>query len=92
MMKRRFAWKAYHQRSKVETVFSVIKRMLSDCIMSRNRVTQNREMMCRIIAYNLYRITRDCVLILDVFYAALPKEFHKYRIELYGGIWHSVLL
>ncbi len=70
-MKRRFPWKTYHQRSKVETVFSVIKRMFGDNVMSRNLVTQNREMTYRIMAYNLYRINRDYVLILDVFYMAI---------------------
>jgi hypothetical protein len=74
MMKRRFDWRAYHQRSKIETIFSVVKRMFGDCIMSRCIVTQNREMMYRIIAYNCYRITRNHVLILYGFYTA---EFYK---------------
>lgn len=69
-MKRRFSWKTYHQRSKVETIFSVIKRMFGESIMSRNIVTQNREMMYRLLAYNCYRINREFVLILGVFYRA----------------------
>ena len=32
MMKRHFDWDLYHQRSKVETIFSVVKRMFGDCI------------------------------------------------------------
>ncbi len=59
MMKRHFDWDTYHQRSKTETIFSVIKRMLGEDILSRYILTQNRETMYRIIAYNCYRITRN---------------------------------
>ena len=69
-MKRHFDWESYHQRSKAETIFSVIKRMLGEYVMSRCIITQNREVMYRIIAYNCYRITRDSLLILGVFYRA----------------------
>jgi hypothetical protein len=69
-MKRHFDWESYHQRSKAETIFSVIKRMLGEYVMSRCIITQNREVMCRMIAYNCYRITRDFLLILGVFYRA----------------------
>jgi hypothetical protein len=69
-MKRHFDWESYHQRSKAETIFSVIKRMLGECVMSRDILTQNRETMYRIIAYNCYRITRNYLVILDVFYRA----------------------
>jgi hypothetical protein len=58
-MKRHFDWDMYHQRSKAETIFSVIKRMLGEYVMSRYILTQNRETMYRIIAYNCYRITRN---------------------------------
>ncbi len=34
-MKRHFDWETYHQRSKIKTIFSVIKRILGDYIMSR---------------------------------------------------------
>jgi hypothetical protein len=77
-MKRHFDWDTYHQRSKAETIFSVIKRMLGECVMSRYILTQNRETMYRIIAYNCYRITRNYLVILDVFYRANKmKQFMK---------------
>ncbi len=85
-MKRRFPWKTYHQRSKVETVFSVIKRMFGDNVMSRNLVTQNREMTYRIMAYNLYRINRDYVLILDVFYMAKTTMIFIFDNQLPGRV------
>ncbi|MEM2785949.1 MAG: IS5/IS1182 family transposase, partial [Candidatus Nitrosotenuis sp.] len=59
MMKRRFDWDTHHHRSKAETIFSVIKRMLGEYFMSRYILTQNREAMYRIIAYDYYRITRN---------------------------------
>ncbi|MDE1729105.1 MAG: transposase, partial [Thaumarchaeota archaeon] len=74
-MKRHFDWESYHQRSKVETIFSVIKRMLGEHIMSRYILTQNREAMYRIIAYNCYRINWNCLLILDGFYRATLMKF-----------------
>ena len=49
----------YHQRNKVETIFSVIKRMFGDCVTSRNIVTINHELIYRVIAYNCHRIMRN---------------------------------
>lgn len=43
----RFGWKTYHQRSKENMVSALIKRIFGDCVMSRQIVTQNREMMYR---------------------------------------------
>ena len=63
MMKRRFDWESYGQRNKTETIFSVIKRMLGEHIMSRYILTQNREVMFRTIAYNCYRMNRNYLII-----------------------------
>ena len=71
MMKRHFRWKTYHQRSKTETIFSVIKRMLGEHIMSRYILTQNREALYRVIAYNCYRITRNYLVIYGWFLQGL---------------------
>ena len=71
MMKRRFDWESYHQRSKAETIFSVIKRMLGEYVMSRYILTQNREVMYRMLAYNCYRITRNNLVIWYGFYRAI---------------------
>jgi transposase len=45
----------YHQRSKVETVFSVIKRKYGSSILSKNFESQKRELLIRMIAYNIDR-------------------------------------
>lgn len=47
--------KFYHQRSKVETVFSVIKRKYGSFVLSKNYESQKREMLIRLIAYNIDR-------------------------------------
>ncbi|MDE1871828.1 MAG: IS5 family transposase [Candidatus Micrarchaeota archaeon] len=70
-MKRRFPWRTYHQRSKMETIFSVIKGMLGDSVTSRSIVTQNRETLYRVIAYNCYRITRNYFVIFGWFLRGL---------------------
>lgn len=51
----KFNEKIYHQRSKVETVFSVIKRKYGSQILSRSFKTQKKELLIRLIAYNIDR-------------------------------------
>ena len=50
-----FDEKIYHQRSKVETVFSVIKRKYGSFILSKSFETQKKELLMRMIAYNIDR-------------------------------------
>ena len=50
-----FNEKIYHQRSKVETVFSVIKRKYGSFILSKSFETQKKELLFRMIAYNIDR-------------------------------------
>jgi len=50
-----FDKKIYHQRSKVETVFSVIKRKYGSWILSKSFETQKKELLFRLIAYNIDR-------------------------------------
>ncbi len=47
----------YHQRSLVESVYSVLKTVFGNHLTSRRRKTQRRELMCRVIAYNIDRVT-----------------------------------
>ena len=55
-MKRGYSKKAYHQRSKGETVFSVIKRTMGDELRSISVKGQSNEMRLKIIAYDTIRI------------------------------------
>ena len=54
-MKRDFDKEKYNQRNKVETVNSVIKRLMDDSVKSRKVRTQNREMEFKMLAYNAHR-------------------------------------
>ncbi|HLC74011.1 MAG TPA: IS5 family transposase [Candidatus Nanoarchaeia archaeon] len=54
--RREFDEKIYHQRSKVESIFSSIKRKYGSCLKARNFSTQKKEVICKLIAYNLDRI------------------------------------
>lgn len=43
----------YHQRSNVETTFSMIKRKFGGSLRSRNRVAQVNELLCKVLCHNL---------------------------------------
>lgn len=63
-MKRNFPKQLYHQRNKSETIFFVVKRMMSEDVTSRNEKLQDNEMLFRLIAYNAYRITKiECIIL-----------------------------
>lgn len=62
-MKRGYNKQLYHQRNKVETIFSVIKRMFGEHIRSKMTRTKNREMAFRCIAYNMHRYVKLFVVI-----------------------------
>ena len=50
-----FDEKIYHQRSKIETVFSVIKRKYGCFVLSRSFESQKKELLFRMVAYNIDR-------------------------------------
>jgi len=66
-----FNEKIYHQRSKVETVFSVIKRKYGNYVLSRSFESQKKEIILRMIAYN---IDRKIIITIEVFRVS-PKPF-----------------
>lgn len=45
--------KRYHKRSNVESTFAAIKKKFGESIKSKNRIAQENEMLCKIIAYNI---------------------------------------
>jgi len=55
-LKRYFPEKTYHQRSKKETVISVIKRCYGDTVFSMKFSNQKKELCYRIFAYNVDKI------------------------------------
>ena len=54
-----FDERTYHQRSKVESIFSSIKRKYGSCLKARNFSSQKKEVICKLIAYNLDRIIKS---------------------------------
>lgn len=62
--KREFDEKRYHQRSKVETIFSVIKRKYGSYLKARTFYSQKKEGIFRLVAYNVDRL---CKLIYIIF-------------------------
>jgi len=61
----------YHQRSNAESTFKAIKQKFGDSIKSRNKVAQENEMLCKIIAYNI------TVLIQSMFELGINPDFRK---------------
>lgn len=57
-MKRGYSKKKYHQRSKVETVNFVVKKMCGAVVHARKWCMQVKEMLFKLLAYNLYRLSR----------------------------------
>ena len=67
----------YHQRNKVETVFSVLKRRFGESLKSRKYRLQVKEIKIKVILYNLSRMMKlFCVLVLiEEFYRAKKTLF-----------------
>jgi len=52
---RKISGRRYHQRSKVESIFSAIKRKYGSVLRARSFATQKVELISKVIAYNLDR-------------------------------------
>ena len=64
----------YHQRSKIETIFSVIKRKFGSSLSSRSFIMQKKELIFRLVAYNIDRIVRNFLFLLEGFSKARYKK------------------
>lgn len=53
--KKQFDEKKYHQRSKVETIFSVIKRIFGSIIRSKKFYTRKLDLLFKVLVYNTRR-------------------------------------
>ncbi len=56
--RRNFPKKEYHQRSKVETVNSVMKRIFREVIRAKKLIMQKQEMLLKCLAYNICRLVK----------------------------------
>ncbi len=57
-MKRNFPGQLYSQRNRSETIFFVVKGMMSGDIASRNDTAQDNEILLGLIACNSYRVAK----------------------------------
>jgi len=71
LMKQRFNWTAYHQRSQAETVISMIKRNLGDWVRGLTYWSRCRELQLKVITHNIM------ILYFRVFYRASVKPFPR---------------
>ena len=71
-----FNKKTYHQRSKVETVFSVIKRKYGSVLRNRSYATQKVELISKLITYNLDRTLNYLLLIFEGCTRAAKRKFY----------------
>ncbi|HEX9906890.1 MAG TPA: transposase, partial [Thermoplasmata archaeon] len=67
---------AYHQRSKVETVFSVEKRKMGSHVLARDTSQQHKELIFRAFSYNSVRMETPFLLSIEVFYKAADVELN----------------
>jgi len=70
----------YHQRNKVETVFSVLKRKFGESLKARKYRLQVKEIKIKVILYNLSRMISLFVILIIVeeFYRAHFLSFFKF--------------
>ena len=61
--------KYYHQRSNVETAFSVMKRKFGDVVRAKMPVAQENEVLLKVLAHNI------CCLIRAIYELDLEPEF-----------------
>jgi len=68
-----FDQEKYHQRNKVETVFSVLKRKFGEALKARKYRLQIKEIKIKVILYNLSRVisTLSFLILIEDFYRAL---------------------
>ncbi|MBN2517447.1 MAG: transposase [Candidatus Altiarchaeota archaeon] len=60
----------YHKRSNVETVFQMVKAKFGDKLKSKNKVAQENELLCKLIAHNI------CVLIQEMHELGIQPDFY----------------
>jgi transposase len=51
----------YHKRSNVESTFAAIKKKFGESVKSKNRIAQENELLCKIIAYNITVLIHEMI-------------------------------
>ena len=73
----------YHQRNKVETVFSVLKRKFGESLKARKYRLQIKEIKIKVVIYNLSRFMNSfyVLIIVEEFYRAVYCIFHNNPVD-----------
>lgn len=71
MFRREEFLRYYHQRSNVETTFSMIKKKFGDSLRSKTDTAQINELLCKILCHNL------CVLVQSIYELGIEPAFWK---------------
>ena len=101
--KRNKLTKMYHQRSKVETAFSVMKRLYKPNIKATTVKQQRKEALFKVLAYNIHRLCELTILWLNhristqpffgcfgpVFVILLPVQFVSRNSETFKYNFHT---
>ena len=77
-MRDSFDEESYGQRSKTETIFSVIKRMFGSHVSSRSHSMMTAELLYRVLAYNCHRM---CVISLFFVMISMEPYLRKFLIS-----------
>ena len=87
MLDREAFLRHYHQRSNVETTFSMIKGKFGDSVRSKTFPGQANEVLCKMICHNV------CVLIQEMFELGIRPDFlaelERGEAVIGGGSSHS---
>ncbi len=90
----------YHQRNKVETAFSVLKRRFGESLKARKYYSQVKEIKIKIILHNITKAIQKRIigLVIEEFYRARKSEIFSRSLSLpppdppliaIGGGWQS---
>jgi hypothetical protein len=82
----------YHQRNKVEPVFSVLKRKFGESLKARKYRLQVKEIKIKVILYNLSRLMKSfsLLIIVEEFYRAVLSM--SYNMAIINNICHLAIL
>lgn len=65
----------YHQRSNIESTFSMIKRKFGDSLRTRTDTAMVNEVLCKVLCHNL------CVIVQTIFELGIEPVFWTERKE-----------
>jgi len=81
-----YLMKKYHQRSKIETVFSAIKRKYGSVLRNKSFATQQAELISKLITYNLDRKLNYLLLIIEGCTKAHIGSIYKSSSHFHKGM------